>query len=310
MPEHITLDITEIKKRPEFRTRKLDPNTVERYRKTLDELPSIEVWLDPETGETYLVDGEHRLEAHITEKYTDINVIYLEGTYEDMYVRARSRNMLHGLAYDKKQWQQVIEDIVKVRYHRTNTWIAQEAGCSQPTVSRVRAKLEEAGAIPRLEVLEAENGQQVHRHPKTEALDEPVEEEESTEIETAAEQKPGSESEITLGEEEEEETGQAGQGMGANGTAPKTNGTRLEDDELPADRGPREATKIILRLAQLGESLASEAGMWVDGELQPIPVTLIISSNLPPKGLSEAAPGYENCLIIGQALAEKLRLLI
>jgi hypothetical protein len=67
---------------------------------------------------------------------------------------------------------------------------------------------------------------------------------------------------------------------------------------------------VILKLAQVGEPLTLETGLWIEGKLQPIPVTLLVSVNTLPKGMPEISPEHENCLVIGQALAENLQLLL
>jgi hypothetical protein len=94
----------------------------------------------------------------------------------------------------------------------------------------------------------------------------------------------------------------------ANGTQP-ANDAQGEFNER-AEREAREPTKVTLKLAQVGEPLTLEAGLWIEGKLQPIPVTLLISVNAPPKGMPEVSPEHENCLVIGRALAENLQLLL
>jgi hypothetical protein len=162
--EKATIEIASIVILPEFITREADQETVARYRESLDLLPEIEVWQNPETGQICLISGLHRLEAHRAEKYTDITVKFLEGSYEDMLVRSRTGNLDHGLAYSRKQWHQAIRDIVKARHTRANAWIAREARCSDQTVAHIRAELEKAGEIPWMEFLQTENGQTIQRH--------------------------------------------------------------------------------------------------------------------------------------------------
>jgi hypothetical protein len=125
--EKVTIEIASIVILPEFITPDPDPETVAKYGEVLDLLPEIEVWLNPETGQTCLVNGLRRLEAHRAEKYGDITVKYLEGSYEDMVVRSRAGNLDHGLSYSRKQWHQAVWDIVKPRHIRANAWIAREA---------------------------------------------------------------------------------------------------------------------------------------------------------------------------------------
>ncbi|MCL4297956.1 MAG: hypothetical protein KJ077_19595 [Anaerolineae bacterium] len=296
MKNIVTLDLDTIEFKPEFkvRTEECNPAVIARYRESLDSLPEIEVWREPETGRIYLVSGRHRLEANRAEGYREVAVVHIEGDYDDAFVRARAANLSHGLPYAPKEWQQAVREIVRRRYRRANAWIAREAGCSARTVGRVRADLEQAGDIPWLEFLETENGQPVQRHapPGDET---PVQAEaapagsetpdfEEKEAEAAARMQP-------------EDSDQAG------GHAENSRGG--ENATTPEDR----PAKVTLKLAQLGEPLAVEAGLWIDGQLHPIPVTLLIAVT-PPAGLAETAPGYDNCLVITKNIAAELKLLV
>lgn len=279
-----TLDLNTIEFKPEFRVRTepFDPAVVARYRGLVDSLPEIEVWREPETGRIYLVSGRHRLEANRAEGYREVAVVYLEGDYDDAFVRARAANLGHGLPYAPKEWQQAVREIVRRRYRRANAWIAREAGCSARTVGRVRADLEQAEDIPWLEFLETENGQPVQRHARPEE-------------------------EIPVREEAEEAEGETGfQPEGRGRTEEHAENGRNRENPSPIQDRPAQVT---LKLVQLGEPLAVEAGLWLDGKLYPIPVTLLIAVT-PPTGLAETAPGYDNCLVITKNIAADLKLLV
>lgn len=322
MDNNQAVEISLIEDRSEFlaRAQELDPETVARYQEVLDKLPPIEVWRDPETDKIYLIDGRHRREAHRVEGRSEIQVTWLQGTFEDMLVRSRVANMGHGLSFTPKEWHQAIRDIFKVRFRRTNTWIAKEAGCSQSTISRIRAEMEESGQVPRVEELETENGGLMHRAAKSEK--------EEVLADDAFEEEEDSDDGATMGgsgagddgyddgykeqdeEEEEEEGGSYGEREEASSSRKESSpGAAGPVDGLPGDRGPRDITQVTLKLAQLGEPLAAEAGLWINENLESIPVTVLIVDQ-PPKGLTEVVPEHENCLIILRPLATKLNLLI
>ena len=325
MDNNQAVEISLIEDRSEFlaRAQELDPETVARYQEVLDKLPPIEVWRDPETDKIYLIDGRHRREAHRVEGRSEIQVTWVQGTFEDMLVHSRVANMGHGLSFTPKEWHQAIRDIFKVRFRRTNTWIAKEAGCSQSTISRIRAEMEESGQVPRVEELETESGGLMHRAAKSEKeevlADDTFEEEELEEDESYEAPMGGSgaggdgydDGYKEQDEEEEEEEG------GSYGEREETSSSRKESspgaagpvDGLADDRGPRDITQVTLKLAQLGEPLAAEAGLWINENLESIPVTVLIVDQ-PPKGLTEVVPEHENCLIILRPLATKLNLLI
>src|SRR5688572_7723552 len=168
MCQKTIVDISTIQIIPDFVTRAqaVDQDTVARYSGIIDLLPDIKVWQHPETGQIFLLDGRHTLEANRVENQPQVEVIFVEGDYDDALVQSRKANITHGLPYTRAEWRQAVTDIVKVRYQRTNAWIAREAGCSAPTVARIRAELEEAEVISFLEYLEAEDGRMIQRQAK------------------------------------------------------------------------------------------------------------------------------------------------
>jgi hypothetical protein len=311
MSDKVTIDISTIQILPEFisRQQEVSQETVDRYREILDNLPEIEVWQNPETGRPCLLNGRHRLEANQAEKYAEVEAVFFEGTYEDALVRARVGNMTHGLPYTKQEWRQAIKDIVKIRYRRANAWIAREARCSPTTVSRIRDELEKAGEIPWLEFLETENGQTSQRRAKEEALDSVPEVMESLNDAGGDESDDQVGQGTDLADEEEQDRAEGVTMPGCNMDLERAEKYALDDSDLSQKQKRNGApTNVILKLGQLGEALAAEAGLWVDGNLEPIAVTLLITANS-LKGLPEAAPGCDNCLIISQAIAKKLNLL-
>lgn len=312
MSDKATIDISTIQILPEFISREQEVNqeTVARYREVLDTLPEIEVWQNPKTGAVCLLNGRHRLEANRAENYDEVEVVFFEGTYEDALVRARVGNIDHGLSYTKKEWRQAVKNVVKVRCRRVNAWIAREAKCSPMTIGRIRAELETSGEIPWVEFLETENGQTIQRHSKEEEDEVQSPEAAESPNHPSGDELQGKEREaanLDDNEEQDEEEGMTAPGR--NAEPKRTEEFGPDDSDLSQERKVNGAPiNVTLKLGQLGEALAVEAGIWVNGELQSVPVTLMIATN-PPKGMAEAAPGYDNCLIISRAIAKKLNLL-
>jgi hypothetical protein len=241
------------------------------------------------------------LEANLAENHREAEVLFAEGDYIEALVQSRKSNLGHGLPYTRTEWRQAVMDIVKIRHPRSNAWIAREIGCSPVTVGRVRVELEEAGEIPVLEYLEAENGRMVHRQARDEKNDpsEVAEAEAELPEEIAAEE---------MAEEEEVEETEAGRKASQEGKAQESPEQGEDISEPECEPDPGDPIKMALKLARLGEPLAVEVGLWLEGEQHPILTTLLIATN-PPKGFEEAAPEYDNCLIITEALARRLNLI-
>lgn len=301
-----TIQIDKIKFKPEFMVRfesaskenGINLDMVVRYRETLSQLPKPTVWIDPETSETYLLSGRNRLEASRLEGYNAVEVKYFQGSFDDAKVYARIANLIHGLPFTRKEWQQAIRDIVRIRHCRTNAWIAREAQCSSPTIAKYRAELEKTGEIPWHRELKAENGEMILRPPleETELMDD--ESEGTTILPT-----PLFENDIEI----QAGKAQYGKGMSA--------GRKLggEGRQGGADAGPGNgqpprngSNKVTLKLNRVGESLPGEVIMLINGQRYSIQVTILISRD-PVKGLSETVPGHNNCLIIGEALIKGLK---
>ncbi|MCQ3979053.1 MAG: hypothetical protein DPW09_36995 [Anaerolineae bacterium] len=312
MSDKATIDISVIQILPEFVSREHEVNqeTVDRYREILDTLPEIEVWQNPETGAVCLLNGRHRLEANRAEKYAEVEVVFFEGSYEDALVRARVGNIDHGLSYTKKEWRQAIKDVVRLRHRRANAWIAREASCSALTVSRIRGELEKAGEIPWLEFLETENGQTIQRRAKEEEAEDSFPEATEALNHPTGDEPQGKEGEAANRDtEEKQDAEEQGVELGHKVEHGAGEESGSDNSNLASEQKANGApVNVTLKLGQLGETLAVEAGIWVNGELQSVPVTLMIATNS-PKGLVEAAPGYGNCLIISQAVAKSLNLL-
>lgn len=146
-----------------FNVRPLDEDTVQRYQEVVDRLPPVEGWQDPVTGDIFLLDGRHRSEARRREGFDDVALMMFDGSRVDAEVRAFSANLPHPLPLTKLQRRQAITEIVRRRYARSNSWISEEAGCSPPTVAKVREELEAGGVIPVLDRLERKGGGTVPR---------------------------------------------------------------------------------------------------------------------------------------------------
>jgi hypothetical protein len=145
-----------------------------------------------------------------------------------------------------------------------------------------------------LEFLKTENGQPVQRHTRSEG---------ETSVQEEAAPAGGEPPDF------EEKEAEAAARMQPENSDPAgshaENGRGGENATTPNDR----PAQVTLKLAQLGEPLAVEAGLCLDGRLHPIPVTLLIAAT-PPAGLVETASGYDNCLVITKNIAAELKLLI
>ena len=79
------------------------------------------------------------------------------------------------------------------------------------------------------------------------------------------------------------------------------------DGEPGHGETPGRARNAAVKLAQLGEPLAVEVILYVDGQPASIPVTMLIAEGA-IGGVEVAAPGFSNVLVVGHELAEELRL--
>jgi hypothetical protein len=113
---------------PAFYLRDLDPTTVSRYAEDIERLPPIEVWQadgfgvsaarpsspgSQSNGAVYLVDGRHRLEAHLQCARDEISVVYFEGSRPEAEARARAANLTHALPLTAAQRRQAQVEILE-----------------------------------------------------------------------------------------------------------------------------------------------------------------------------------------------------
>lgn len=282
----------------------LDEATVAAYAEEPERLPPVELWSEPDTNAIYPLDGQHRLAAHRQRDLAQIAVTYFEGDRAEAEARARTANLRHGLRLSAAEQRRARLEVIERLYERSNNWIAEDLHCSPNTVAALRAKLEEAGRIPRLDRLKRKGGGDTPRHYETEA-------EEETGPAASNVQPPSD-----LMEPEPEPDNQDGgyDVEDSEGAAKPTGGgepasSRPEpagDDFSPSDHT---AVNTTLKLAQLGQPLAMEATLYVDDQAHSIPVTLL-AANGPIAGAPQTAPDHTNILVIGADTARRLGLIL
>lgn len=280
-----------------FFTRPLDEGTVQRYRSIIAQLPAVEGWIDPETGDIHLLDGRHRVEAHRQEGVTGIKLELFNSSCEDAEVRSRTANMAHPLQLTSELWRQAVTDVVRRRYTRSNNWIAEEANCSPTTVKNIRIELEQAGEIPYLDRLERKSGGTAPREFSRDGKDaEGVGQRDEAGQEVTAEvgDLPLDEDDLLDREEEGEkelhgsgwdnEKALNGQPSNSVQDGPRRNNhseARLFDEMLDTpvrsndSKGPKQQT---LKFAPSGDDiLPIEVIIYTNGIPQSIPVTLMFA---------------------------------
>jgi hypothetical protein len=292
---------------PAFYLRDLDPATVSRYAEDIDRLPAIEVWQDDNL--VYLVDGRHRLEAHLQRARDEIGVVYFEGSRPEAEARARAANLTHALPLTAAQRRQARVEILERLYEYSNNWLAQDyMACSPNTVAALRESLEEAGQIPHLNSFKSRDGStQPRRHDQDDDEAEPganfdhaTEDlagpgEEAVRLSAHAEAGSGGYDDIEVEEAPAVPTKRGGSGEFEGG------------DIGGGEPGDGRARNAAVKLAQLGEPLAVEVLLYVDGQPASIPVTMLIAEGA-ISGVEEAAPGFSNVLVLGRDLAGELGL--
>ena len=136
----------------------IDKTTVAIYAASFDQLPPIDVfWIEDRDG-WWLVDGWHRYgAAH------ELGLAYLEanehqGTFDDALEFAYDANLKHGKPLTLGERKDAAK--LKLRRHteRSNVWIAQECGLSDPTIGTLRDELESTSKIERLDKLLGRDG--------------------------------------------------------------------------------------------------------------------------------------------------------
>lgn len=316
-----------------FSVRPLNEDTVQLYQEIADRLPPVEGWLEPETGQIFLVDGRHRCEARRRAGLEEIAITLLQCERVDAEVRAFGANLAHPLPLTQVQRRWAIGQIVLRRYRRTNNWIAEEASCSPQTVAKIREELEQAKKIPVLDRLERKGGgttpREFNRIGDAGRTDSPFgntpdffDEAEAAEEARKQEKREVKPPANLMAEDRPVRDG--GYDVDADGpdeaefeaTGPLITG--LEKSAVLASSLPwaggdngRNGQQRMLKFAQLNEDgLPVEVMLYVDGQPHSIPVTLLIAAGA-VAGLPETSlPDHGRAvLIVGEELGRRLRLL-
>jgi len=303
----------------------LNEATVTTYAEEPDRLPAIEVWRDPDTGQVYLLDGQHRLAAHRQRAMADIPVIYFEGSRVEAEARARVANLQHGLALSGPERRRARLEVVERLYEYSNHWIAEDfLRCSSNTVAALRSSLEEAGRIPKLDRMKRKGGGSTPR-----SYDENGDAEDESpddglfgnerNIKPPAdllepEEKPNNnDGGYNAGGDDEEDDDSGGlpsdrpakTDAGA-GFSPHSTGSGQASDGTVRKGG--KAGQTTLKLAQVGEPLAVEVVLYVDGDAHSIPVTLLMAEGA-IAGAPETTPEHPHVLAISADLGRAMGLL-
>ena len=303
------------------RDKRLDEATVTAYTEEPERLPPVEVWREPDTGQIYLLDGQHRVEAARRRRLTEIPITTFEGSRPEAEARARVANLWHGLPLTGAERRRVRMEVIERLYEYSNNWIAEDfLRCSSNTVAALRSNLEEAGRIPRLERFQRKGGgttprvrENVNDDAEDKVLDDGL-------FGTERNIRPPAD---LLDKEIIPNNNDGGYNAGAdddddddNDGGGKFGGKRLEADD---DGGSRQQTamfehaapalprQVTLRLAQLGEPLAAEVVMYINGQAHSIPVTLLVADGM-IAGLPETGPDHHRALVIGAGMARKMGL--
>ncbi len=305
MEEKIVVKIADITVDPLLNVRdEIDQETVERYAKILEQLPKPILYRLPD-GSLLLVAGFHRLEAAILRGWAEYECVVRDGTRAEAEVESATDNALHGKGYNRAERRRGIAQILRAQPERANNWIATEMGVSPNTVAKVREELEASGDIPALDRLVGADGKERAR--KLEATVDELDEfsDESNEF---------SEEDGEFPEDEDEFAGETGAGQASpapasrNGSAlGQANGKDLGQGN-GNEAGSEQARSLTLKVASIGEPLAAEVDMFINGNPQAIPVTLVICEG-PVGGLPETTEDHKHALVIEREKARDLGLL-
>ncbi len=290
----------------DFKVREVDQTIVDEYAGVVDRLPPVEIWTDG--GLIYLLDGGHRLAARLQTGLTEVRVLYFEGTREEAEARARAANLAHNaFQLTSEQRRQARLDVLLRLYEYNNKWLADDyMFCSPNTVAALRSQLEEAGRIPTLDKFKRRDGVEAKRtYDKRQPADkdELDEEVDDAEVDDDILNEEGEENERENGVDPQHDEAQS-----ASGNPSPSGQGLMSPGPLSDEKEQRQPRQTTITLAQLGDALATEVTMYVNGEAYPLPVTLLIAEG-PIAGLPETAPGYEFALVVDRAKATEMRLL-
>ena len=125
--------------------RTTDPKTVQHYAELLADgtaLGPLKVYETPDAG-LVLVDGWHRLEAHLMNKQDTVECVVEPGTLEEARYMALGSNK-HGRAFTNEEKRaNALEMLRHAEWSKqSDRQIARHLGVSQPFVSKLKAELE------------------------------------------------------------------------------------------------------------------------------------------------------------------------
>jgi hypothetical protein len=297
------------------RDQRLDESTVTAYAEEPERLPPVEVWREPDTGQVYLLDGQHRVEAARRRRLAEIPITTFEGSRPEAEARARVANLWHGLPLTGSERRRVRMEVIERLYEYSNNWIAEDfLRCSSNTVAALRSNLEEAGRIPRLERFQRKGGGTTPR--TREHINDDAEDKVADDGLFGAERNIRPPADL-LAPDPIPNNNDGGYDAGADnddddepsgGEPARPNDGGGRGTALFQQTAPALPRQITLKLAQIGEPLAVEVVLYVNGEAHSVPVTLLVADG-PISGLPETGPDHQRAFIIGAETARKMGLL-
>jgi hypothetical protein len=107
-------------------------------------LPPVVAFRDPETGDVFVADGDHRIEAAKVNGQDSIKADIRPGTRRDAILYAAKANGSHGLRRTRADKRNAVQTLLADEEwsERSDHWIAQQCAVSQPFVSEVREQLQ------------------------------------------------------------------------------------------------------------------------------------------------------------------------
>ncbi|MCL2118076.1 MAG: ParB N-terminal domain-containing protein [Planctomycetaceae bacterium] len=141
-----------------------DASVVEEYASAMlrgDEFPPIVVFHDLDSDVLILVDGFHRLEAHMRAKPDEeMEVIIKDGTLSDARWASFTVNATHGLRRSAADKRRIIAEALRHEkgVKMSDRQIAGHVGVDHKTVAAVRRELMTGGEIPHVHCREGKDG--------------------------------------------------------------------------------------------------------------------------------------------------------
>jgi ParB-like chromosome segregation protein Spo0J len=87
-----------------------------------------------------VIDGMHRLMAASLRGWREIDVIYLDGSEEDVFLRAVQENVAHGLPLSQADRRAAAKRIIESHPHMSDRAIGQAAGLAAKAVAAIRKR--------------------------------------------------------------------------------------------------------------------------------------------------------------------------